>query len=350
MSPETAAHWRAMPPSRLLDCGMTHPDIRALTAATEGGTSWDAACEQLGEVHLHLAGAALELGHPVTAEHEYRSAAADFLFAQMAFNFDTERKVELYDRFTSCVDRVASVSRLPMQRIELPFGGGQLVGWMVEPTCPTIGTVVVFGGQSGWGAAYLRNADSLAQRGIATVLAEGPGQGESRQRFGVHLDVDVSAAYSEFVSYALARHDAPVGLWGNSMGGLYAALTAAADPRVQACCVNGGFAAPRLLEFRTFAEQAGAMLGTDDPARIEANFARLRFHPDTHHLTAPLLVLHGGADPLVDLADQQPFLDAAGDATLREWSDGDHTIYNHGDERNDVVADWFADRFRRSAG
>ncbi|WP_430333956.1 hypothetical protein [Rhodococcus sp. ACT016] len=45
------------------------------------------------------------------------------------------------------------------------------------------------------------------------------------------------------------------------------------------------------------------------------------------------------------LEDQQPFLDgAARDATLRVWEDGEHTIYNHAEERNDLVADWFADR------
>ncbi|MGY2487996.1 serine aminopeptidase domain-containing protein [Cupriavidus sp. CP313] len=62
---------------------------------------------------------------------------------------------------------------------------------------------------------------------------------------------------------------------------------------------------------------------------------------------SPVIVLHGGADPLVKLEDQQPFLDAAltDDVTLRIWPDGEHTIYNHAAERTALVADWFADRF-----
>ncbi|MGH3585618.1 MAG: alpha/beta hydrolase family protein, partial [Pseudonocardia sp.] len=160
------------------------------------------------------------------------------------------------------------------------------------------------------------------------------------------LDVDVRAAYSALVTYVRDRGELGprVGLWGNSFGGLFAATTAASDPRVAAVCVNGAPARPRLLDFRTFAEQAGAMLGTTDPAAIQRNFDRLA-HTDTDRIGCPLLVLHGGADPLITPADQQPFLDAAThpSTTLRTWKDGEHTMYNHADERTAYVADWFAD-------
>lgn len=339
-----AAHWRAMSSARLLDCGMSHADVGELQRRTEAGQEWERVCEQLGDARRQAGRDAARAGHSPTAAHQFGWAAASFLFAQMSINFDTERKRALYDEFTGCVELLAAVSERPLSRLAVPFGRGRLTAWHLRPaTAPPIGTVIVFGGQSGWGATYLRNAQALADRGIATVLADGPGQGESRLQYGIHLDVDVAAAFSAFVTAVVA--DGPVGIWGNSVGGLFAALTAAADPRIAACCVNGGFAAPRLLPFRAFTEQAAAMLGTGDADAIEANFARLRFDPGTHRIDAPLLVLHGGADPLVELGDQQPFLDAAADATLRQWDDGDHTVYNHGDERNDYVADWFGDVF-----
>ncbi|KJR07719.1 dipeptidyl aminopeptidase [Gordonia sihwensis] len=341
-----AAHWRAMSPARLLDCGMSYADVVELQRRTGADEPWDSACEQIGRRRLEEATVARTAGHRVTARHRFGGAAASFLFAQMAFNHDGPRKAALYERFDDAVALLGQVSESPVERLELPFEAGALCGWYLAPAGRAVGTVIVFGGQSGWGAAYLRHAAALGARGIATVLAEGPGQGSSRLRHGVHLDVDVPSAFRVFVDEAMRRHHAPVGIWGNSVGGLFAALTAASDSRIRACCVNGGFAAPRLLPFRTFAEQAGAMLGTDDADAIEDNFARLRFDPATHRISGSLLVLHGGADPLVDLSDQQPFLEAADDATLRVWDDGDHTVYNHGDERNDEVADWFADRFR----
>lgn len=44
----------------------------------------------------------------------------------------------------------------------------------------------------------------------------------------------------------------------------------------------------------------------------------------------------------------RPFLEGTGaDKTLRVWPDGDHTIYNHCQERTSFVADWFADKLAR---
>lgn len=42
--------------------------------------------------------------------------------------------------------------------------------------------------------------------------------------------------------------------------------------------------------------------------------------------------------------EREPFLAAAaGEASMREWADGDRTIYKHAEERTVFVTDWFAD-------
>jgi alpha-beta hydrolase superfamily lysophospholipase len=343
-----AAQWRSMTPTRMADYGVPSDDILRLQHLTAAGIAWDVAAESLADAQEQRALAALATGHQVTAREAYRAAAANLIFAQMAFNHDTPRKRHLYDRLSSTLAAVAHISGGRMEKIEPEFGAGHLVGWLVRPAIDTaLGTVIVFGGQSGWGAAYWRHADALASRGLATIMAEGPGQGETRLRHGVLLDVDVPAAYGRFVD--VVEQDpalgSAVGIFGNSLGGLYAALTAAADERIRACCVNGAPAHPALLGHRSFDEQAAAMLGTDDRARLTANFDRLAFDPGQQRIGCPLLVLHGGEDVLFGLEAQQPFLDGAGaDQTLRVWPDGDHTIYNHCEERTAFVADWFADK------
>ena len=62
------------------------------------------------------------------------------------------------------------------------------------------------------------------------------------------------------------------------------------------------------------------MLGSADLDAV-ANFVRMRFDARRDRIGCPLLVIHGGADPLIKLADQQPFLDAAPTAlgTLKVW-------------------------------
>ncbi|MFC9441915.1 MULTISPECIES: S9 family peptidase [Brevibacterium] len=357
---ELAAHWRAMPAQRLLDGGMVHGDVLRLEAATDALTPWDDAAEHLGEAQLARAEAAASAGHDRTAIEAYRAAVADFLFAQMPLP-DGPRKTALYLRAREALAAIAAIPGSGLSRVEVPFGAGArdsgsdaarpgstgtLVGWLLSPANPRA-SVIVFGGQSGWGATYLRMADALAARGIATLMAEGPGQGESRIVSGINLDVDVAAAFSAFVDALLDRPELagrPVGIWGNSLGGTFAALTAVADHRITATVVNGGFARPRLLPFHTFRAQAAAMLGTADEAALEANFARLAFDVATDRVAGGILVVHGGADPIVDRDDQTPFLAAAEDATLLEWPGGDHTIYNDSEARTAAVADWLADR------
>ncbi|MDI3406238.1 alpha/beta hydrolase [Streptomyces cavernicola] len=337
-----------MSPTRMLDCGMDHADILALRTLTDAGIPWDEATQRLAVDRQRSARTALDAGHRVTAHMASRSAAADLLFAQMAFNHDVPRKIELYGRFTEAVAAAGSLAEPAWEHVSLPFGSGRLFGWLVRPTGPVQGTVIVFGGQSGWGAAYLKAADALTARGLAAFLVEGPGQGQTRMTGGLLLDVDVRAAYSTFVDHVLADPSlgGRVGLWGNSMGGLFAATTAAADARVGAVCVNGAPARPRLLGMRTFDDQAAAMLGTSDPAAVTANFERLALRPEDR-ISGSVLVLHGGQDPIVTLEEQQPFLDAGpAGSTLRVWDDGEHTIYNHADEKTAYVADWFTDHLR----
>jgi len=105
--------------------------------------------------------------------------------------------------------------------------------------------------------------------------------------------------------------------------------------------VNGAPATPVVPTQRTAREQLAALVG--DPDRVAEVMASLRFDPDRQQIPSPLLLLHGGLDPLASYPDQEPFLKAAAAGTLRTWPDGEHTIYNHAAERDAYTADWFTD-------
>ncbi|AVH45415.1 alpha/beta hydrolase family protein [Agrobacterium tumefaciens] len=341
------AHQRAMPMTRLLDCGMGNADATRLHISTSAGEPWDMVAEAIASERLSQADRAEADGNVVTAGEARQRGIAALVFAQMAFNFDEPRKVELYRQLVAACRKLAPVFDLPFERVETGFAEKCLVGWLVRPVGgKASGTVILFGGQSGWGIAYLPIARELARRGLATVLAEGPGQGETRIEQGLYLQAKVEAAFSRWVDFISSDPNLGIpGIWGNSYGGLWAARTASSDRRIRACCVNGSFARPGILPFRTAFEQSAAMVGTQDRATIEAIMESLHLSPERDRITCPLLVLHGGADPLVAMDDQQPFLDAAdGEATLHVWPDGEHTIYNHSFERTSLVADWFAAR------
>jgi alpha-beta hydrolase superfamily lysophospholipase len=267
----------------------------------------------------------------------------------MAENDDTPLKRALYRRYVRATARVAELTEPAMQRIEVTYRTGHLVGWLQLPPAGTaLATVVVWGGMSGWGAAYLNTAAALTARGLACLLAEGPGQGEPRLEDHIYLDENATAGFARFLDVI---DDHPqlgnrIGVHGNSFGGLFAAHLAARDDRVRACVVNGAPAAPQLPPFRTARAQFSAAIGTDDPEQLTAVLDALRFEPEQHRIGCPVVTLHGGADPMLpDSAMQEPFTRAAGSlGQLRIWPDGEHTLYNHGAERDAFVADWFHDR------
>ena len=68
-------------------------------------------------------------------------------------------------------------------------------------------------------------------------------------------------------------------------------------------------------------------------------------------IRCPLLVLHGGADPLFPLDSARALYDRAAspDRQMVVWDDGDHCVYNHAFERNALAAEWFSRRLAPGA-
>jgi alpha-beta hydrolase superfamily lysophospholipase len=178
---------------------------------------------------------------------------------------------------------------------------------------------------------------------MLAILAEGPGQGLTRMRGGMHLSSHTLPAFREFLTQAQEQSIANLGIWGNSFGGLFAALTATSDPRVQAVCINGAPMNQLVPPFRTAREQMDAVFGTAHETELHRQLVALSL--GEHDRTdAAMLVLEGGQDPLVPAGSQAAFLAlaASGRSELRSWVDGEHTLYNYAQERNAQVADWFS--------
>ena len=95
---------------------------------------------------------------------------------------------------------------------------------------------------------------------------------------------------------------------------------------------QGAPATPQLPPFRTARSQFAAAFGTDDEDQLTAVLDRLRFDPARHRIGCPVLVLHGGADPLVpEPGIQAPFAEAAGPRwTAAQLAHGEHRAIGAG--------------------
>jgi alpha-beta hydrolase superfamily lysophospholipase len=333
---------RAMPVSRMVDYGMPRELAKRAHQLVRGGAPWDEVLEELAKEQESCAQAERD---PNRARDSWHIAAASMIFAQMAFNADGERKRSIYSQMTGCFSRFAALSEFQVSRMKIPYRDGTLFGWHFHTSGECTGTVIVFGGMSGWSTAYRSMAEALCRCGLDCLLVDGPGQGDSRLEGGVFADADIHAGFSRFVDHILdATPGRPVGIWGNSFGGLFAALTAVRDRRIAACCINGAPTRAEIPPFRTAQEQLAAMFGFDDAAELATVLPALTFDGERAPLASATLVLEGGADPLVPAGAQRSFLvnNRHPQSRFETWPDGEHTIYNHTGARNALAAEWFA--------
>jgi esterase/lipase len=91
-------------------------------------------------------------------------------------------------------------------------------------------------------------------------------------------------------------------------------------------------------------------VGSAEPEQVLAIMQQLDLSAAVSEIRCPLLQLHSPIDSVFMLDNARPIHDRASstDKTLLIWQDGDHCIYNHWEEKNMAVADWFADRLGQS--
>ncbi len=221
---------------------------------------------------------------------------------------------------------------------------------MLPPGTEDPPVVIVVGGFDGWREEFHSGAQYLIERGIAALLVDAPGQGETRLFHQLYLTADVAEAFSCLVDFLLSdpRVGTRIGIWGNSFGGLLAAWAASTDSRIQAICVNGSPTRPidGLDRFPPLMRIAGALIGTTDQEMVRSVIRQLSFTPKANQIQCALLQLHGALDPISILEEARAIYEDApsADKQIIVWPDGEHCVYNHPHEKHSIMADWFHDR------
>lgn len=198
------------------------------------------------------------------------------------------------------------------------------------------------GSKEGKGKA-LEMARWLVQRGVASVLFDFAGCGQSEGEF---KDVTLShhvEDISSVVSCCRENGWQNIGLLGRSFGGAAALAYTAADPAVRALCT---WSAPVHLD-RLFGSRPGDLLAPDgtivrlkdeffsDLRRHDLLLAAARISP------RPLLVIHGTADEVVPVREAEDLFVAAGEPKELVLVPGaDHQLSQHYRQAWEAVYRW----------
>jgi pimeloyl-ACP methyl ester carboxylesterase len=199
-------------------------------------------------------------------------------------------------------------------RIEVPWKGRTLYGNLHLPpgrNGPSALAVIVHG-IDGCKEEHLATELCLQDAGLAVLGIDGPGQGEALLLDGILWTEDfpdmIGAALEVLAQHGAVNTDR-VGLFGISIGGMWALRAAAADPRIRALYDLGG-----PINTRTFSRlpfliktKMCQVTGARDAASISEVLGKNSTESDAilSQVTAAVRIMHGGNDRVVSVADKE---------------------------------------------
>jgi esterase/lipase len=352
LSVESQAALRQFSLERLMGYGLAYADVIELRARVLEGEQWEAAASALAESVLKQANAA-STGPTQTTPTQttripsLRRASALLRMSQMMMLTDTPERRQIFARAATIYGEAAKLQS-DRQRVLVETDSRPLVGWLIPARGGAVASAIVIGGVEGWAMDFDSLGEALADRGIDALMLDGPGQGESRFNHNHYLSAHWSDAYRSAIDFLERR--APghrIGFIGNSIGGSFAMALASIDRRVSACCSNGGVIKPTLARGKTtFFAKMIATCGTHDEEAAVAVWGTVDPIAPTSGGGYPLLIVQGGKDPMIPTVASEMLLAAAptDDKEMVVFSDGDHCIYNHRDDRDALIADWVRSR------
>ena len=339
------AHWAP----RFISNGVLLADFQEVTAAIARWDDWCAAWSARAMVHERLGREALAGGHRLTAGEHLSRAAVYYHFAKFLFVHDIAQMRAAHMKAVACRKDALAHLRPPGERVEIAFEGKKLAGILRRPVnaaSPMPVLIMVPGLDSAKEELEAYEMPFLA-RGMATLLVDGPGQGEAEYDFPIRGDYEVAvAAICDWIEAQSDLDARRIGLWGVSLGGYYAPRAAAYEKRIRACISLAGpydWAAnwDALPGLTREAFRVRSHLATEAEAKEHA--ATLTLKDAARRIECPIFLVAGKLDRLVPWQDAQRIAsEVRAPVELLVVEDGNHIANNRPYRYRLRTADWMA--------
>lgn len=347
---------RTVPIDRAIPNGFDLIDYLRLTKAVDAGEDYAGTCFEFGDENRMRAEKALERGHSETAKQFFLNAVAAYRVGQYTIIPDNEIKKAAYRKLIDCYAEAAKLFEPEIERVSIPYKKSNMEGWLRMPRDADrkIPIVISVGGADGWREEHHNYSQFYVDRGIAYLMIDGPGQGETRLFNGLYMETDNERALNAVID---RMHDDPrfegIGMIGYSFGGYLVARAAAISDKLDACIVNGGSYRPsEILDFLPHFTHVFSALSGKRGDELEDFINGMTMEGFASGISCPLLLNHGKPDPLFSWEGIQRIYDESVSRSkdIRIWDDGNHCVTNHSTEVITMFADWFHDVFARGGG
>ncbi|MEP6609038.1 MAG: alpha/beta hydrolase [Burkholderiaceae bacterium] len=337
---------------RMLADGMLLQDIEAATEGIKGWPHWCDFFMALAHAHEQLAHQSLENGYSLSAsEHLVRAALCAHYGQFLYFGFPEIKKqaVELKLRL---YQEAAPLMSPSAERIEVPYERSELPAYLrVPPGRGPFPWVVVVGGLDAAKEDMHQFASLCLARGLATVVFDGPGQGEAYAR-GLYLNPNFHHAVSAVIDRLSSRVELNadrIGIIGRSLGGFLAPQTAALDKRIKACVAWGALYDLGSLDRKPPLIRDGYrfVTGAKDWAEAKELTSWINLAGTAERITCPLYIVHGAKDNSVPPSNAERLArEARGPVKLRMVPNSIHCNHEVAHVVRPDMADWLAAQLR----
>ena len=274
-------------------------------------------------------------GHAVSGAQYLRRASAYYHVGERFLQPKSKEGLKAYMQgVQSFRDAAAHIRRPRIEHIEIPYGDASLPALYVhaEPANKSgkVPAVVFFDGLDVTKEIqYFKGVADLVARGIACLIVDGPGNGESIRFRGLYLRPDTEHYATPVWEYVASRPEIDakrIGVMAISLGGYYAPRAAAFEQRY-ACCLAWG---AQWDYQKIWRERFERLARADTPSLSVAaqhilwvlnarsqDDALKKLEPFkldgvVQKITCPFLMLHGEGDEQIPLSEAKKCFDAVG--------------------------------------
>jgi 2,6-dihydroxypseudooxynicotine hydrolase len=338
-------HWGP----RFVANGVNLTDFEEVTRSVASWNDWCRAWSERAAIHEQLGREALDRKKTLTAGEHLQRAGVYYHFGAFLFVHDVPQMKEAHMKAVACRTQALPYLRPAGERVGIPYEGKTLYGVLRKPAGsdrpPVVAMAMGLDSAKEESDAY---EQSFLARGIATLVFEGPGQGEGQYDFGIRGDYEVPmAAVLDFIETRRDLDASRIAVWGVSLGGYYAPRAAAFDKRAKACIALGGpfdwgAAWDTLPDLTREAFRVRSHCATQADAKKHAG--TLSLAGLAHRITCPIYIVNGRQDRVVPCADAERLArEVKGPVTLNIIEDGNHIANNRAYRWRSQSADWLVD-------
>jgi len=299
----------------------------------------------------------IEAGHVASARDAFRRAAV--YYAVEAWGATSQPAIrDAYVDIGRCYDRFRELGRHPIEKVEIPYRGTSLPGFLRRPAG---------GGESPPLFVIIQGMDSLKEwlelferraleRGFATLNFDMPGNGESLAR-GIPLHhpddvLDVGKGLRGFIDGLGGVDGSKVVLFGFSLGGQWALTLTPHDARPVAVATLGAPFDYSFLERLTPAEfrRAAFATGHVTVGEIRRKVEGVSLRETLARIEVPVLVNHGELDREVRVWHAERIHEALRCAKELRIIEGEDHLTTRSLRRRVLpyAVDWLMDRVREA--